>query len=103
VDEFGALDKHAGSDLTGNIMAIPSPRHIIQGSQREPLAGATAVGPIQPDERIEVTLRVRAKAASGPTARSLQADTAPQQRTYLTREQYAASHGADPADLAKVA
>jgi kumamolisin len=36
------------------------------------------------------------------TANGFQADQLPGKRSYMTREQYAASYGSDPADLAKV-
>jgi kumamolisin len=80
-------------------------RHTIPGSERHALEGARAVGPARPDERFEVTLRLRAKT---PAAHALAAsgagdDTHPAQRRYLTREQYAAAHGADAQDLAQVA
>jgi kumamolisin len=80
-------------------------RHIIPGSERQALEGAKAIGPARPDERVEVTLRLRAKT---PVAQALSAngagdDTHPGQRKYLTREQFAASHGADAQDLADVA
>lgn len=80
-------------------------RHIIPGSERHPLEGARAVGPARLDERIEVTLRLRGKT---PAAHALAAsgagdDTHPGQRKYLTREQFAASHGAEAPDLAAVA
>ena len=80
-------------------------RHTIPGSERQALEGAHAIGPSRLDERIEVTLRLRAKT---PVAHALAAngvgdDTHPGQRKYLTREQFAASHGADAQDLASVA
>ena len=85
-------------------------RHVIPGSAREPLAGARMLGPTRPDERMEVTLVVRAKPAPAPAAtartaaaHAVQADAKPAKRDYLTREQYAAAHGAAPEDLAKVA
>ena len=80
-------------------------RHIIPGSEKQALEGAKAVGPARPDERIEVTLRLRAKV---PVAHALAAtgagnDTHPGQRKYLTREQFAASHGAEQSDIDAVA
>ncbi len=80
-------------------------RHIIPGSDRLALEGATVVGPARPDERIEVTLRLRAKTpiAHALTASGAGGDTHPGARQYLTREQFAASHGAESADLAAVA
>jgi kumamolisin len=80
-------------------------RHIIPGSDRTALEGAKAVGPARPDERVEVTLRLRAKTpiAHALSASGASGDTHPGARQYLTREQFAASHGAEPADLAAVA
>src|SRR3954468_9944420 len=80
-------------------------RHTIPGSERHAPDGAQAIGPARADERIEVTLRLRAKT---PVAHALAAarapnDTPPGQRRYLSREEFGASHGADPADLAAVA
>ena len=45
-------------------------RHTIPGSERQALEGAQAIGPARPDERIEVTLRLRAKT---PVAHALTA------------------------------
>ena len=80
-------------------------RHIIPGSERTALDGAQAIGPARPDERIEVTLRLRAKtpAAHAVVASGAGGDTHPGQRKYLTRDEYAAAHGAADDDLAKVA
>jgi kumamolisin len=54
------------------------------------------------DERFEVTVRIRRKAPL-PTGQAAGASGNVQARRYLTREQYAATHGADEADIAKVA
>ncbi|MES1265151.1 MAG: protease pro-enzyme activation domain-containing protein, partial [Variovorax sp.] len=84
-------------------MVNKAQRHVISGSERLPVAGAKAVGDVQHDERFEVTVRVRPKAPADTLAsRGVHADTPVGQRQYLTREEYAASHGADPADLAKI-
>lgn len=67
------------------------------------MPGAPAVGPVPNDERFEVTVRVRRKTPlQSSAANGFQADQLPSKRSYMTREQYAASHGSDPADLAKV-
>jgi kumamolisin len=80
-------------------------RHTIPGSERHALEGAKAVGPARPDERVEVTLRLRARTpiAHALTAGGAGDDTHPGQRKYLTREQFAAGHGAEPQDMASVA
>ena len=78
-------------------------RHVLPGSQRSPVPGATATHAVMPDERIQVTVRLRAKTAGEPTGEGgVQADVLPARRTYLSREAYAARFGADEADIARV-
>ena len=79
-------------------------RRTVRGSERVAVPGAHAVGPVDRDERFEVTVRVRRKTPlPNMAAQGFTADQAPSRRRYLTREQYAAAHAADPADLEKVA
>ena len=42
-------------------MVTVNDRHIIFGSERSIVPGAKAVGDVTPDERFEVTLRLRSK------------------------------------------
>jgi kumamolisin len=84
-------------------MATSESRHVIHGSERQAIAGARSVGAVPPNERIEVTVRLRSCAP----LRDLAAggaldDKLPGQRHYLSREEYAAQHGADAQDIAKV-
>jgi kumamolisin len=72
----------------------------IPGSDRHPVRGAWRVGPAQPDESLEVTVRVRRKQPLPATA--LAGHQAPAQRTYLDHTQLEAAHGADPADITQV-
>jgi kumamolisin len=67
----------------------------IPGSQPALMTGAHSLGPVPPDERIEITVRVRRKSPLQPSAYEGKLG----QRKYLTREQYAAVHGADDADI----
>ncbi len=86
-------------------MPTNSNRVTIPGSERAPLHGARAVGPIPNDERFEVTIRIRRKTALQnfqSLADGFHTDKLPMNRRYLTREQYTSSHGADRADIAKV-
>jgi kumamolisin len=81
-----------------------SSRYTIPGSERSAMPGAKAVGDVLPTERIEVSVRLRAPAG----ARSLADggaldDKLPGQRQYLSREEYASGHAADPQDVEKVA
>jgi kumamolisin len=79
-------------------------RSTITGSDRAaPLHGAQIIGPVPPDERFEVTVRIRRKAELGDSAATgFHADKAPAKRKYLSRETYAQTYGADPADMAKI-
>ncbi|HTY02205.1 MAG TPA: protease pro-enzyme activation domain-containing protein, partial [Rhodocyclaceae bacterium] len=84
-------------------MAAKSRRHKIPGSERLPHCGGRAVGAVPGDERFEVTVRIRRKAAIEPRkADGYQHDCLPGKRRYLTQEQCVERHGADPADVAKV-
>jgi kumamolisin len=70
----------------------------LSGSHPATLPGAHLLGPAPANERLEITVRLRRKASlhsAGYTGGL-------GQRQYLTREQYAATHGADAADIAKV-
>ena len=84
-------------------MALSRKLVSIPGSERQPLPHAQAVGAPAPDERIEVTLRVRRRPSreTRVTAEVLGA-ASPRTRRYLSREEFAVQQGADPADLAKV-
>jgi kumamolisin len=79
-------------------------KHVpLPGSRCNPVPGSNVIGPVHPDQRIEVTVRLRARAPIPQAVWS--AATAAQHsqdRRYLTREQLAADHGASPEDIAKV-
>ncbi|MDE2299517.1 MAG: S8/S53 family peptidase, partial [Burkholderiales bacterium] len=85
-------------------MATLPNRHIIPGSERAAIPGAKSVAGAAPDERFEVTVRLRSMLPTrGSDAGATHDDAPPAQRQYQSREQYAARHGADPQDLAKIA
>jgi kumamolisin len=76
----------------------------VPGSERTPVSGARAVGPVSADERLEVTVRLRPKTSLlSLAATGALEDRLPKERQYLSREAYAETHGAAPEDLAKVA
>jgi kumamolisin len=77
----------------------------LPGSERQLVPGAQAVGPSDPTEVIEVTIRVRSRAPSGQLEALVDAlgATPPAERTYLTPEQFTATYGADPAEMEQVA
>src|SRR5436853_3483260 len=84
-------------------MAEQQNRVLLPGSEKQPVAGAEEVGDVHPDERLEVTVRVRRRAEQDLSAQlTLLAATPPDAREHLTREAYAERHGADPADIAGI-
>lgn len=72
-----------------------SDRVALPGSDKKPLADAHRVGDLHPDERVEVTIRVRPRAGSDLAAHV--ASTA--SGDYLSREAFAERFGADPSDI----
>jgi kumamolisin len=73
----------------------------IAGSERALRAGSRLIGPCNPDERVEITMRVRSRGPKLASANKIGA-LAPLKRRYLSREEFAKSYGAAPADLGKV-
>src|ERR1700727_2920259 len=74
----------------------------LRGSERVAMAGARVLAPADPTERLEVTVLVRRRARAELQARVAHLAAGKSGAPYLTREEFAARHGADPADLAAV-
>ena len=68
-------------------------RSAVDGSRRVPAPGATRIGPVDPHERIEATIVLKRKDAPP--------DPVTQPR--LSREAFAAQHGAQPQDIDAIA
>lgn len=68
----------------------------LRGSNRAPLRGASAVGPVDPNEAVTVTLLLRRR--SGAQLPDL-AEARDSRRGPISREEFAATFGADPADV----
>jgi kumamolisin len=77
-------------------MGSPSDRVPVPGSEREPLPDSRQVGDAPGDERIEVTVLVRRK----PGEEALPSPGLVAGR--LTREEFDARYGADPADIQRL-
>jgi kumamolisin len=78
-------------------------RKIIRGSEKLAMPGARSVGPIDDNERLEVTVKLRPKKPLEDLSSSNAfSDTLPQNRTYMSRDELNAVHGADPKDIAKI-
>jgi len=77
-------------------MPSKSPKRVaLPASHRKPLKGSTLIGPVQPDETIEVTLRLRRRAASDAAKKARASGRA------LSRDKFEELFGADPADVAR--
>jgi kumamolisin len=76
--------------------------HQLKGSERSALANARAIGPADQTERLEVSVIVRPQAADVLNARISRLVQADQSADPLSREDFAAAHGASTTDLAAV-
>lgn len=83
---------------------MPRDEKPVAGSHRTPFRNAKAVGKIAASQRIEVSVRVRPRQQDADeTARVMEMGAKrPSERSYLSREDLAATRGADPEDLAKI-
>ncbi|HVN32323.1 MAG TPA: S53 family peptidase [Thermoanaerobaculaceae bacterium] len=85
---------------------MPTKRKVA-GSERDPLVGARAIGPADPNERAEVTLRLRPRNKEKLEGRLRKLASAPRRgskvQQHLTREEFESEHGAAPEDIEKVA
>src|ERR1700733_2802453 len=74
----------------------------LAGSGRAPLEGAREIGPANPDEIVDVTIRLRSRAGKKPMV-SAEAFTTPiAKRTIFSRQEFEQRHGADPDSIARV-
>jgi kumamolisin len=76
----------------------------LSGSERVPLAGAKPTAAADPSEQLQVTILVKSKSPQEARQSAVKdlLKQAPVHRKHLTRREFAASRGADPADIEKV-
>ena len=81
-------------------MAIPGSVKV-QASVRPPISDSKELGDSDRNELVMLTVRVRPRGPRDDLIRTVKtlASQSPRQRQYLSREQHAALHGANPADL----
>jgi kumamolisin len=82
-------------------MATPKTLTPLAGSARTLRPGSKLIGPANPQDRIEVTMRLRCRDKKPPAAQKIGA-LHPLKRRYQSREEFAAAYGAAPADVAKI-
>lgn len=74
----------------------------LTGSERAPMPGAKELGPANPREQIDVTIRLRSRAGKKPIVNA-EAFTKPiAERTILSRSEFEQRHGADPDSIARI-
>jgi len=77
-------------------------KHPLKGSERTPLAGAKAVGKARPDERLEVTILIRARSNEALSSRAHELAVGTRPNEHFRREDFAQRFGGDPDDIAAV-
>ena len=83
-------------------MSTPKKRLPLAGSERAPMDGAREIGPANPNETVDVTIRLRSRAGKKPIV-SADTYTKPiEKRTILSRKEFEKRHGADPESIALV-
>jgi kumamolisin len=83
-------------------MSTPKNPLPLAGSERAPLAGAREIGPANPKETVDVTIRLRSRAGKKPIVNADEFRKPIAKRTTLTRKEFEQQHGADPASIARV-
>jgi kumamolisin len=83
-------------------MSAPTKRIPLAGSERAPLQGAREIGPANPNETVDVTLRLRSRAEKTLIIDHKEFLKPAQQRTIFSRKEFEQMHGADPASIALV-
>jgi kumamolisin len=83
-------------------MSTPKKLLPLAGSERAPMDGAREIGPANPNETVDVTIRLRSRAGKKPMV-SADTYTKPiEERTILSRKEFEQRHGADPDSIARV-
>jgi len=76
----------------------------LSGSERAPFANAKPTGAADPAEQLQVTVLVKPKSTREARQSAVKdlVNQAPAHRKHLSREEFASTRGADPADIEKV-
>jgi kumamolisin len=83
-------------------MATPKNSFQLAGSERAPLKGAREIGPANPNEIVDVTIRLRSRTGKKPIVDANEFKKPIAQRTILSRKDFEQLHGADPDSIARV-
>jgi kumamolisin len=83
-------------------MSTPKKVVPLAGSERAPLEGAREVGPANPNEVVDVTIRLRSRAGKKPIVSADEYTKPIAERTILSRKEFEQRHGADAESVARV-
>jgi len=83
-------------------MSAPKKSFQLAGSERAPLKGAREIGPANPNEIVDVTIRLRSRAGRKPIIDANEFKKPIAERTILSRKEFEQLHGADPDSIARV-
>jgi kumamolisin len=82
---------------------MPTPkRNTLAGSNRAPMEGAREIGPANPNENVDVTIRLRSRAGKKPAVNPEEFNKPIEKRTILSRAEFEKQHGADAASIARI-
>jgi kumamolisin len=83
-------------------MSAPKKSIQLAGSERAPLTGAREIGPANPSEMVDVTIRLRPRAGRKPIVDANEIKKPVRERTILSRKEFEQLHGADADSIARV-
>lgn len=83
-------------------MSTPNKSFQLAGSERAPLRGAREIGLANPNETVDVTIRLRSRAGKKPIIDANEYRKPVAKRTVLSRKDFEQIYGADPASIARV-
>jgi kumamolisin len=83
-------------------MSTPKKSFQLAGSERAPLKGAREIGPANPSEIVDVTIRLRSKAGKKPIVDANEFKKPVAERKLFSRKEYEQLHGADADSITRV-
>jgi kumamolisin len=83
-------------------MSTPKKSFQLAGSERAPLKGAQEIGPANPNEIVDVTIRLRSRAGKKPLVDANEFKKPVAERKLFSRKEYEQLHGAEPESIARV-
>jgi len=83
-------------------MSTPEKRLPLAGSERAPVPGAREIGPADPNETVDVTIRLRSRAGKKPIINAEEFTKPIEKRNIVSRKEFEQRHGADPESIARI-